>query len=111
MSIYGTAFSPLSCGTKGLSGARVALAEDVIDHRTRNRIGHHDVDIVVSPGSIDVQEGWAHTFEGVAQANCQAITWNILWPNCDFNPMQLQGLKQVVCDKGGGGRHHPLVRG
>jgi len=54
MVIYGTAKFPISCGTKGLSGARVALAEDVIDHRTRYCVGHHDVDVVISPVSIDV---------------------------------------------------------
>ena len=59
MVIYGTAFSPISCGSKGLSGARVALAKDVIDHRTRNRIRHHYVNIVIAPLTIDVQEGWA----------------------------------------------------
>jgi hypothetical protein len=92
MSIYGTAFSPISCGTKGLSGARVALTEDVIDHRAWDRIGHHDVDIVISPLAIDVKEGWANTFKSVAQANCQAVTWNILRPYRDFYPMQFEGL-------------------
>jgi hypothetical protein len=87
MSIYGTVFSPISCGTKGLLGARVALTEYVIEHRTRNRIGHHDVDIVISPLSIDVQEGWTNPFKAVAKANCQAVAWNILGPHCDFDSM------------------------
>jgi len=93
MVIYGTAYSPISCGTKGLSGARVALAKDVIDHRARDRVGHHDVDIVISPLTVDVQEGWADAFKVVPKANCQAITWNILMSYCDFDPMQLEGLQ------------------
>ena len=89
MVLYGTAKIPISCGTKGLSGSRVALTKDVIDHRSRDRIGHHDVDVVITPVSIDVQEGRADTFKAVAQANCQAVTWNILRPHCDFDPVQL----------------------
>jgi hypothetical protein len=51
---------------------------------------------VISPLSIDVQEVWAQAFKAVTQANCQAITWNILRPNCDFDPMQLESLEQMV---------------
>jgi len=92
MVIYGTAKFPISCGTKGLSRARVALTEDVIDHGARDGVGHHDVDVVVSPMPIDMQEGWANAFKAVAQANCQAVTWNILRPHCDFDPVQLQSF-------------------
>ena len=92
MVIYGTAKFPISCGTKGLSAARVALAKDVIGHGARDRIGHHDVDVVISPLAIDVQEGRSDTFKAVAQANCQAVTWNILRPHCDFDPVQLESF-------------------
>jgi hypothetical protein len=98
MDIYGTAYFPISCGTKGLSGTRVALTEDVIDDGARNRVRHHYVDIVIAPLSIDVQKGRTNTFEGISQANCQAVTRNILGPNGDFDPMQLESLKQMVGD-------------
>jgi len=111
MFIYGTAYFPISCGTKGLSGARVALAKDVIDDGARDCVRHHDVDIVISPLSIDVQEVWAQAFKAVTQANCQAITWDILGSNCDFDPMQLQGLEQVVGNQGRSGGHNSLIRG
>jgi hypothetical protein len=93
MVIYGTAKFPISCGTKGLSRARVALTEDVIDHGARDGVGHHDVDVVVSPMPIDMQEGWANAFKAVTQANCQAVTWNILRPYGNFDPVQLQSFE------------------
>jgi hypothetical protein len=47
---------------------------------------------VISPLAIDVQERWAQTLKAVTKANCQAVTWNILRPHCDFDPVQLQGV-------------------
>jgi hypothetical protein len=53
---------------------------------------------VISPLAIDVKEGWANALEAVAKANCQAVTWNILRPHGNLDPMKFQGVQQVIGD-------------